>query len=108
MRTQLQPVRLKTHALLGSVQKPSHVGASACPQAVVRHSHEALDAAAEQTAPAPHRPWHRPSVKRQGWGGSVVVVLVGAMPTGPRFAGAHMNCAPLKTTIRAPNWSAIS
>ena len=29
MRTQLQPVRLKTHALLGSVQKPSHVGASA-------------------------------------------------------------------------------
>ena len=46
MRTQLQPDRLKTHALLGSVQKPSHVGASACPQGVVRHSHEPLDAAA--------------------------------------------------------------
>jgi len=33
-------------------------------------------------------------VKRHGWGGSVVVVLVGATPTGPRFAGAHTNCAP--------------
>ena len=108
MRTQLQPVRLKTHALLGSVQKPSHVGASACPQGVVRHSHEPLDAAAEQTPPAPHCPWHWPSVKRHGCGGRVVVVLGGAMPTGPRFAGAHMNWAPLKMTIRDPNWSAIS
>jgi len=103
MCTQLQPDRLKTHALLGSVQKPSHVGASACPQGVVRHSHEPLDAAAEHTPPALHCPWHWPSVKRHGWGGSVVVVLVGATPTGPRLAGAHKNCAPLKTTIRAPN-----
>ena len=78
MRTQLQPVRLNTHALLGSVQKPSHVGASACPQGVVRHSHEPLDAA-EHTPPAPHCPWHRPSVKRQGWGDNVVVVLVGLL-----------------------------
>ena len=66
MRTQLQPDRLKTHALLGSVQKPSHVGASACPQGVVRHSHEPLDAAAEHTPPALHCPWHWPSVKRHG------------------------------------------
>ena len=66
MRTQLQPDRLKTHALLGSVQKPSHVGASACPQGVVRHSHEPLDAAAEHTPPAPHCPWHWPLVKRHG------------------------------------------
>src|SRR5213079_3770538 len=78
------------------------------PLGVVRHSHEPLDAAAEQTPSPPHCPRHSPSVKRHGWGGSVVVVLVGATPTGPRFAGAHTNCAPLKTTIRAPNWSCIS
>jgi hypothetical protein len=50
-RTQLRPDRLKTHALLGSVQKPSQVGASACPQGVVRHSQEPLSAAAEHTRP---------------------------------------------------------
>src|SRR5207245_11520847 len=101
MRTQLQPDRLKTHALLGSVQKPSHVGASACPQGVVRHSHEPLHAAAEHTPPALHCLWHWPSAKRQGRGGSVVVVVGGSTPTGPRFAGAHMNCEPLNTHIRA-------
>jgi len=57
MRTQLQPDSLKTR-LAASLQKPSPVGASACPQGVVRHSHEPLDTAAEQTPPAPHSPWH--------------------------------------------------
>ena len=58
IRTQLQPVRLNVHDSPDS-QKPLQSGASASPQAIVRHWQSAADVTAEQWPPLPHVPSQR-------------------------------------------------
>ena len=78
--TQRQPVRLKTNNR-SRAQKPWHDGASASPQAVVRHSQAPPDATPEQWPPFPHVPTQRPSLNSHERCARVVVV-VDAPPVG--------------------------
>jgi hypothetical protein len=56
-------------------QKPRHDGASALPQAVVRHSQAPPDATTEQWPPFPQVPTHRPSLNSHERCARVVVVV---------------------------------
>lgn len=107
MRTQLQPLTEKTHALLGSAQAPLHSGAAASPQETLRHSHEPVPAAAPHFMPGAHDPVHSPFAKRHPVGDVVVVVptTVVVVVKPPELAGRQSDLGATNATARRPNAS---